>query len=70
MIAAGKSSIELDPSASIELSLIAPESDDKLKGLPDTSACKTAITNVEIEVQKKTRHSMLKVQNVFGFEIS
>jgi hypothetical protein len=70
MIAAGKSSIEFSPTASIALILIAPESDDRLKGLPDASAYKTATTNVEIEVQKKTRHNMLKVQNVFGFEIS
>lgn len=67
--AAGKSSIEFSSSAETEPNLTAPES-DKLSGLPVESDYKMERTKVEIEVQVNTRHNILKVQKVFGFEIS
>jgi hypothetical protein len=52
-----------------EPNLIAPES-DKLKGVPSESDWRSDSTKVEIDVQANTRHNILNVQKVFGFEIS
>ena len=67
--AAGKSSIVFSPSAVTEPNLIAPES-DKLKGVPSESDWRSDSTKVEIDVQANTRHNILNVQKVLGFEIS
>lgn len=67
--AAGKSSIEFSPDDPIYPNFKAPES-DKLNGLPVTKDYKTERVKHAIDVAVKTLHNMLKVQNVFGFEIS
>ena len=69
MMAAGRSSIEFSSSDETEPNLTAPES-DKLSGLPFESAYRIETTKVEIEVEANTRHNILNVQKVLGFEIS
>lgn len=67
--AAGRSSIVFSPSEVTVPNLIAPES-DKLKGVPSESDWSSDNTKVAIDVQANTRHNILNVQKVLGFEIS
>ncbi len=67
--AAGKSSMEFSPDDPIYPNFNAPES-DRLNGLPVTKDWNTERVKHAIEVAEKTLHNMLKVQKVFGLEIS
>jgi len=68
-IPAGRSRIEFSLATERFPSLSEPES-DKLKGAFVAKESNIDRTNVEIEVAANTLHNMLKVQNVFGLDIS
>ena len=68
-IAAGKSNIEFSLAELIVVNLTAPES-DSCNGEPVKSELKIDSVNVAIDVAVNTRHNILNVQKVFGFEIS
>jgi hypothetical protein len=67
--AAGRSSIVFSYEPLTVPNLRAPES-VRLKGVPVSKDYKIAKVNVAIAVEVNTRQSILKVQKVFGLEIS